>query len=294
VVYPADIAGSGGCGPGKEKCREAQNHRCDRGCSAKSRGGCSSGLRRSGLRARKQLKGPERRGGEVSSSRPDDDRAWLQVGAGALKHCVASGRIPEATHMLEAIRGRKQRLNTAMLAVQPDQLTHRCCDPDDYTANSPSCREPIRSAGCLHPGKRVQLPYPLAPSTRIRGALDCLARNGRYIARAPSTRPLAAAGRIALYPGSGRFYAIRTRDGRTPRRREGVQNVRGNVVRMALSRAARASASPAKRVVKTMLLADRLAGAGLGRTGSVGCERLTGNRFSLEALRAFRTAVADR
>jgi hypothetical protein len=77
-----------------------------------------------------------------------------------------------------------------------------------------------------------------------RGALDCLARNGRYIARAPSTRPLAAAGRVALYPGSGRFYAIRTRDGRTPRRREGVQNVRGNVVRMALPRAARASRQP--------------------------------------------------
>jgi hypothetical protein len=33
----------------------------------------------------------------VSSSGPDDDGAWLQVGAGALKHSVASGCIPEAT-----------------------------------------------------------------------------------------------------------------------------------------------------------------------------------------------------
>jgi hypothetical protein len=41
----------------------------------------------------------------VSSSGPDDDGAWLQVGAGALKHCVASGCVPEATLLLEAIRG---------------------------------------------------------------------------------------------------------------------------------------------------------------------------------------------
>ena len=46
--------------------------------------------------------------GEVSSSGPDDDGAWLQVGAGALKHCVASGCIPEATLLLEAIGGRKR------------------------------------------------------------------------------------------------------------------------------------------------------------------------------------------
>ena len=39
----------------------------------------------------------------MSSSGPDDDRAWLQVGAGALKQCVASGSIPEATLLLEAI-----------------------------------------------------------------------------------------------------------------------------------------------------------------------------------------------
>ncbi len=103
-VSPAVIAGCSGCSPGKEKCREAQNHRGDRGGSAKSRGGCSSGLRRSGLRARQQLQGPERRGGEVSSSGPDGERAWLQVGAGALKHCVASGCLPEATLLLEAIR----------------------------------------------------------------------------------------------------------------------------------------------------------------------------------------------
>jgi hypothetical protein len=38
----------------------------------------------------------------VSSSGPDGDRAWLQVGAGALKHYVASGCIPEATLLLEA------------------------------------------------------------------------------------------------------------------------------------------------------------------------------------------------
>jgi hypothetical protein len=33
----------------------------------------------------------------MPSSGPDDDGAWLQVGAAALKHCVASGTHPEAT-----------------------------------------------------------------------------------------------------------------------------------------------------------------------------------------------------
>jgi hypothetical protein len=41
----------------------------------------------------------------VSSSGPDGQRAWLQVGAGALKHCVASGCISEATLLLEARSG---------------------------------------------------------------------------------------------------------------------------------------------------------------------------------------------
>ncbi len=60
-------------------------------------------------------KGPERRRGEVSSSGPDGERAWLQVGAGALKHCVASGmrsrgRIParsapDAKRQVEYLRG---------------------------------------------------------------------------------------------------------------------------------------------------------------------------------------------
>jgi hypothetical protein len=98
--------------PRKEKCREAQNHRGDRGCSAESRGGCSSGLRCSGLRARQQFQGTARRRGEVSSSGPDGERAWLQVGAGALKHCVASGMHLGATLLLEAISGRNRRLNT--------------------------------------------------------------------------------------------------------------------------------------------------------------------------------------
>jgi hypothetical protein len=40
----------------------------------------------------------------MSSSGPDDNHAWLQVGAAALKHCVASGCIPEATLLLEAMR----------------------------------------------------------------------------------------------------------------------------------------------------------------------------------------------
>jgi hypothetical protein len=66
-------------------------------------------LRRSGLRSGQQLEGPERRRGEVSSSGPDDDRARLQVEAGALKHCVASGCITEATLLLEAIRGPETR-----------------------------------------------------------------------------------------------------------------------------------------------------------------------------------------
>jgi hypothetical protein len=43
----------------------------------------------------------------VSSSGPDGERAWLQVGAGALKHCVASGCLPEATLLLEAIMARR-------------------------------------------------------------------------------------------------------------------------------------------------------------------------------------------
>jgi hypothetical protein len=43
----------------------------------------------------------------VSSSGPDGNRAWLQVGAGALKHCVALGCIPEATLLQEAIRAPK-------------------------------------------------------------------------------------------------------------------------------------------------------------------------------------------
>ena len=95
-------AGCCGCSPRKEKCRETQSYRGDRGCSAESRGGCCSGrLRRSGLRSGQQLQGPARRGGEVSSSGPDDDGAWLQVGAAALKHCVASGCILEATLLLE-------------------------------------------------------------------------------------------------------------------------------------------------------------------------------------------------
>jgi hypothetical protein len=45
----------------------------------------------------------------VSSSGPDDKHAWLQVGAAALKHCVASGCSPEATLLLEAIRGARKR-----------------------------------------------------------------------------------------------------------------------------------------------------------------------------------------
>ena len=43
----------------------------------------------------------------MSSSGPDGNRAWLQVGAGALKHCVASGCLPEATLLLEAIMARR-------------------------------------------------------------------------------------------------------------------------------------------------------------------------------------------
>ena len=43
----------------------------------------------------------------MSSSGPDGERAWLQVGAGALKHCVASGCLPEATLLLEAIMARR-------------------------------------------------------------------------------------------------------------------------------------------------------------------------------------------
>jgi hypothetical protein len=42
----------------------------------------------------------------MPSSGPDHDRAWLQVGPAALKHCVASGCIPKATLLLEADRGR--------------------------------------------------------------------------------------------------------------------------------------------------------------------------------------------
>jgi hypothetical protein len=44
----------------------------------------------------------------VSSSGHDEDGVWLQVVAGALKHCVASGCIPKATLLLKAIRGRKR------------------------------------------------------------------------------------------------------------------------------------------------------------------------------------------
>ena len=43
----------------------------------------------------------------MSSSGPDGERAWLQVGAGALKHCVASGCLPEVTLLLEAIMARR-------------------------------------------------------------------------------------------------------------------------------------------------------------------------------------------
>ena len=39
--------------------------------------------------------GPQ--GRQMPSSGPDNGHAWLQVGAGALKHCVALGCVPEAT-----------------------------------------------------------------------------------------------------------------------------------------------------------------------------------------------------
>jgi hypothetical protein len=65
---------------------------------------CSGRLRRSGLRSGQQLQGPTT-GGEVSSSGPDDNGARLQVGAAALKHCVALGCIPEATLLLEHDQG---------------------------------------------------------------------------------------------------------------------------------------------------------------------------------------------
>ena len=37
----------------------------------------------------------------MPSSGPDDGHAWLQVGAAALKQCVALGCVPEATSFLE-------------------------------------------------------------------------------------------------------------------------------------------------------------------------------------------------
>jgi hypothetical protein len=57
----------------------------------------------------------------MSSSGPDDGRAGLQVAAGHLKHCVASGYIPEATLLLEAIGGRKREFYTH-LERRPQRL----------------------------------------------------------------------------------------------------------------------------------------------------------------------------
>jgi hypothetical protein len=53
----------------------------------------------------------------MPSSGPDDGRAWLQVGAGALKHCAASGMHPEATLLFWAVQTRDaeacgQQINT--------------------------------------------------------------------------------------------------------------------------------------------------------------------------------------
>jgi hypothetical protein len=45
-------------------------------------------------------KGPKD-GGQLSSPGPDGEHAWLQLGARALKHCVASGCLPEATLLTE-------------------------------------------------------------------------------------------------------------------------------------------------------------------------------------------------
>ena len=44
----------------------------------------------------------------MPSSGPDDGHAWLQVGAAALKQCVASGCIPEATLPFRAAQTRDQ------------------------------------------------------------------------------------------------------------------------------------------------------------------------------------------
>jgi hypothetical protein len=61
----------------------------------------------------------------VSSSGPDGHRAWLQVGAGALKHCVASGCIPEAILLLEAVKGPDFLCDQRRVKSRPPQTCQR-------------------------------------------------------------------------------------------------------------------------------------------------------------------------
>jgi hypothetical protein len=52
-------------------------------------------------------KGPNDRGGEVSSSGPDDDGAGLQVRVGALKHAPARSDAGAGTHLLPSRASRQ-------------------------------------------------------------------------------------------------------------------------------------------------------------------------------------------
>ena len=78
-------------------------------CSAVSRGGCSSGLTPLRTSVRAAARRARTTEGRSVILGPDDDRARLQVGAGAPKHCVAFGMHTEATPPTRSDQGPETR-----------------------------------------------------------------------------------------------------------------------------------------------------------------------------------------
>jgi hypothetical protein len=108
----------------------------------------------------------------MSSSGPDDKHAWLQVGAAALKHCVASGCIPEATLLLEAIRRPERAPLASGQITGADTITVELVAPDDMPAViriiwplQPTVVDPRRfpDLGGVRGGSRCLIDSPCSP-----------------------------------------------------------------------------------------------------------------------------------